>query len=259
MGTTRYDIVPVCVGRAPGVPRSGFLWGQRLGESVDSVHLIWAVRDDDGEVTIVDTGSPDAAWISRHHRDFARTAAEEPAVALAAAGVDVARVRSVVLSHLHYDHCANNHLFPAAEIIVQRTEVAYAIAPYPVHQQIYEAPALGFTPRWLATMDRTRLIDGDLTLAPGLRLLHIPGHTPGMMAVVVDTAAGRYALAGDHCSQYENWHGDGPYQVIPSRTYVDLGDYYRSFDKLAAHSDVVLPGHDTRVLDHAVYPVPAGG
>lgn len=255
----RYEIVPVCVGRAPNVDRSGFLWGQRAGETVDSAHIIWVVRDEDGDVTILDTGSPDAEWVNQHHRAFVRTPDEEPATALAAAGVDPAEVRLVVLSHLHYDHCGNNHLFPEAEFVVQRSELAYAVAPFPVHQAVYEAPALGFTPRWLSTMDRTRVVEGDVTLRPGLRLLHIPGHSPGMSALVVNTTAGRYALAGDHCCQYENWSGDGPYQVIPSRTYVDLGDYYRSFDRLAEHADVVLPGHDTRVLDHPRYPSSVDG
>ncbi|MGC4891584.1 N-acyl homoserine lactonase family protein [Micromonospora sp. DT227] len=248
------QIVPVRVGRAPGIRRADLLWGQHPGETVESPHIIWVVRDDRGDVTVLDTGSPDAEWVTRHHRPFERTAEEEPAVALAAAGVDPAAVRTVVLSHLHYDHCGNNHLFPNAEFVVQRSEVAYAIAPYPVHQAAYEAPALGFTPRWLATMDRTRLIEGDVTLRPGLRLLHIPGHTPGMTALVVDTAAGRYALAGDHCAQFENWRGAGPYRVVPSRTHVNLADYYRSFDRLAEHADVVLPGHDMRVFDQASYP-----
>lgn len=247
------QILPVCVGVAPGVDRSTFLWGLGAGVLLDSPSIIWVITGGDSPV-VVDTGSGTPDWVSRHHRPFTRTPAQEPGAALAAAGVDPASVRLVVLSHLHYDHCHNNDLFPNARFVVQREEVRYAVAPHPVHAEVYEAPARGFTPPWLATMDRTDVIEGDALLAAGVRVTPVPGHSPGMMATIVETAAGPYAVASDFCSLYENWRGFGPHRRIPSRVYVNLDDYYRSFAKLAAITDDVLPGHDIRVLEQAVYP-----
>ena len=242
-----------------GVPKSVFLWGQFADVVLESPSIVWALRGQDGTIsTVVDTGAGHPEWVSSQHRRFERRTEEEPLTALANAGVDPAKVTHVVLSHLHYDHCGNNALFPNAQFVVQRSEVQYAITPHPVHRSIYEAPAAGYSPGWLTTMSRTRVIDGDTQLVPGIRLLHIPGHSPGMMATLVDTSRGVYALATDHCGLFENWHGSGDFSELPSRTYVDLNDYYHSFSKLRESCDVLLPGHDMRVLDFEVYPNEVG-
>ena len=49
-----FQIVPVRVGRAPDVPRADLLWGQYPGQTVQSPHVIWVVRDAAGEVTVLD-------------------------------------------------------------------------------------------------------------------------------------------------------------------------------------------------------------
>ena len=51
------------------------------------------------------------------------------------------------------------------------------------------------------------------------------------MGLVVETRTGRYVLAGDHCSLRETGIV-GSHRHIPSRTYVDLGHYYRSYGKI---------------------------
>ena len=44
---------------------------------------------------------------------------------LAALDVDPASIDTVLISHMHWDHMSNNHLFPNAKIYVQRAEYLY--------------------------------------------------------------------------------------------------------------------------------------
>jgi glyoxylase-like metal-dependent hydrolase (beta-lactamase superfamily II) len=55
-----------------------------------------------------------------------------------------------------------------------------------------------------AVGDRFDVIDGDATLEPGLRAIKLGGHTPGQMATVVETAAGRVCLASHAAYNYRN-------------------------------------------------------
>jgi N-acyl homoserine lactone hydrolase len=245
-------ITPVLVGVAPDVDKATFLWGLQAGQLVDSANIIWVISGSWGTL-VMDTGAGEPEWVSEHHRPFRRSPEQQPAVALAAAGVDPAGVQTVLLSHLHYDHCANNELFSNAEFVVHRSEIAYASAPFPVHAEVYEAPTAGYHPSWTAAAPRFRPVDSDVQLAPGVQAIHLPGHAPGQMGLVVQAETGRYVLTGDHCSLIENWEGLGAHRHIPSRTYLDLADYYRSYEKIERLDATILPGHDIRVLDQERY------
>jgi glyoxylase-like metal-dependent hydrolase (beta-lactamase superfamily II) len=95
-------------------------------------------------------------------------------------------VRLLVNTHLHFDHCGANGLFPGVPIAVQRAEYAAA----------HELP--DFTILDWVDFDGAeyRQLDGDTELLPGLRTLATPGHTPGHQSVVVDTSPGPVLLAG---------------------------------------------------------------
>ncbi|WP_141548176.1 MBL fold metallo-hydrolase, partial [Nocardia farcinica] len=57
---------------------------------------------------------------------------ERPDVALRTLGIDPGEVRTVVNTHLHWDHSSNNHLFPNARVrpgafsAVKRTAPAHS-------------------------------------------------------------------------------------------------------------------------------------
>ncbi|MCX4539744.1 MBL fold metallo-hydrolase [Streptomyces sp. NBC_01565] len=107
--------------------------------------------------------------------------------ALAEAGIAVADVSAVVLTHLHEDHTgwtlgeSGEPYFPAARYLVQRAEVEaldradpvwdWAVAPLRAAGQLHE-------------------VDGRHRLAPGLTLLPTPGHTPGHQSVLVEQPGG---------------------------------------------------------------------
>ncbi|CAN5862251.1 MBL fold metallo-hydrolase [soil metagenome] len=94
-------------------------------------------------------------------------------------GVGIDDVETVITSHLHFDHCGQNHRFAESTILVQRAEVEAAKAP------LYTVPEWAFPPG----IDLT-VIDGDHDVAAGVRIVTTPGHTPGHQSMLIDDGNG---------------------------------------------------------------------
>jgi len=100
---------------------------------------------------------------------------------------DLAGIDIVVNTHLHFDHCGGNHLFPGKPIYVQRRELdgARSKDEYTIPEWV-DPPGVQYIP-----------VDGELELLPGIRLVPAPGHTPGSQIVVVETADHPIVICGD--------------------------------------------------------------
>ncbi|MGH2488587.1 MAG: N-acyl homoserine lactonase family protein [Candidatus Limnocylindria bacterium] len=106
--------------------------------------------------------------------------------ALASAGASLTDIDVIANCHFHADHAGGNHHFPNVRVVVQQAELEAARQPdYTFPQYAFDYPG--------AQLD---VVDGETDLAPGLRLLPTPGHTPGHQSLLVDTDAGRWLLAG---------------------------------------------------------------
>ncbi|MFG1831341.1 MBL fold metallo-hydrolase [Micromonospora chersina] len=146
----------------------------------------FALRAGDGPVTLVDAGIGPADALAA---SWAPVPGRLPAE-LAAAGIDPADVRTVVLTHLHTDHIGwAGPLFPNADHLVQRVELAALELFHP------ELPARLLGP--LRAAGQLRVVDGDTSLTPGVRVLSTPGHTPGHQSVLVDDGDDRLLVTGD--------------------------------------------------------------
>ncbi|MFG2057668.1 MBL fold metallo-hydrolase [Micromonospora sp. NPDC048930] len=146
----------------------------------------FALRTGDGPVTLVDAGIGPADSLAA---GWAPVPGRLPAE-LAAAGIDPADVRTVVLTHLHSDHVGwAGSLFPNAEHLLQRAELDALALFHP------ELPARLLGP--LRAAGQLRLVDGDTDLTPGVRVLSTPGHTPGHQSVLVDSGDDRLLVTGD--------------------------------------------------------------
>ncbi|MEU0155037.1 MBL fold metallo-hydrolase [Micromonospora fulviviridis] len=146
----------------------------------------FALRTGDGPVTLVDAGIGPADALAA---SWAPVPGQLPAE-LAAAGIDPADVRTVVLTHLHTDHIGwAGPLFPNADHLVQRAELAALELFHP------ELPARLLGP--LRAAGQLRVVDGDTDLTPGVRVLSTPGHTPGHQSVLVDDGTDRLLVTGD--------------------------------------------------------------
>jgi N-acyl homoserine lactone hydrolase len=116
----------------------------------------------------------------------------------------VGRVAVVVNTHLHFDHCGGNRLFPGIPIHVQRRELA-------------DARAGGYTvDEWVDFPGATYVEhDGEAEILPGIRLLPAPGHTAGHQVVVVETDEGPVVLGGDVGHSFEELErGETPGQQL---------------------------------------------
>jgi N-acyl homoserine lactone hydrolase len=144
------------------------------------------IRTSDDRNILVDTGFP-----AKYARDIAAASAEDrlggfgellslsadnlPAAQLAQAGIAATDVDLLILTHTHIDHVGGIADFPHCPILMSQAE------------RTLERPLYWGTVQPLDWPEREYLlIDSDTQLGPGLRVLHVPGHAPGQLALEVD-------------------------------------------------------------------------
>jgi len=120
-------------------------------------------------------------------------------------------VSIVVLTHMHHDHCGNNELFKKAKFFVRKEECPEG--------------------RDLIT------VSDNIEIAPGVRLVHTPGHTKGSMSVFVN-AERRYAIAGDAIPLEDNYR-----RMVPPGINYDADLATESIKCIADYAEVIIPGH----------------
>jgi glyoxylase-like metal-dependent hydrolase (beta-lactamase superfamily II) len=197
-------IAVVCEGFAP-LPLDDELPDEPIDWDVERTVYPWAFHDArnwawhvhsfalqiETGVVMIDTGvghmQPYRPWVE--HTD--------PDEALVAAGIDVLDVRTVVHTHLHADHAGGSVLhgrprFPNAVHHIHPADWSYFGGPEEVG---------GYTARGLmAELERLGMLDlteDDHEVAPGVHVIHTPGHTPGHRVAVLETGDDVLVLTGD--------------------------------------------------------------
>lgn len=141
----------------------------------------YLVLHPDGPV-LVDTGVGSGhQGIEQMYRPIGRPLDD----ALAGVGLRPADIAAVVNTHLHFDHCGENRLFPDTPIYVQERE--YAAAREPTYTVAEWVDMAGL---------RYELLDGQTEIFPGLHLIPTPGHSPGHQSVLLESEEGRAIIAG---------------------------------------------------------------
>ena len=204
--------------------------------------FVWAAVCD-GQVILIDGGANEGTCRARGH-DFERC----PADALRAIGLDPAAVTDLIVTHMHWDHAGNFDRFPNATLHVHPSEMTHATGPCmcePVLRRPYDIEQVCAMLRALYG-GRLRFCDDDFTVAPGITVHHMGGHTPGLQVVRVNTTRGRVVLASDAMHYFANATTRNPFPVV-----VHVDAYLKALHRVVALADTpahVVPGHDPAVL-----------
>jgi N-acyl homoserine lactone hydrolase len=213
-----------------------------MGTQVWHPSTIYYLTDGDRHV-VIDTGYGDPEEVASQQPMFELDADRPIRDLLEAEAVPPEEVDMLLMSHLHWDHAGNVDLFAdaGAEIFVQREAARYAANPLPIHTGAFLSPSGGFNPSW-ADVDFT-YVDGDESVAPGLRAIHTPGHSPGHTSFLVDVGDRTYGLAIDVFPFYENFEGTDRKGLHPPGTTDDEA-WWHSANRVRNESDVIVPSHD---------------
>ncbi len=243
MSTPVYEVYAIKYAHHERTASANFLGGDPHDGPMPMDYFVWLVRGA-GLDLVVDTGFNAAAAV-RRERQLLRPVSG----ALALMGVDAAKVRDVVITHLHYDHVGNFDLFPQATFHLQDLEMQFATGRYMCHEPMRHAfeveDVVGMVRNVYA--GRVRFHAGDAQLFPGVSIHLIGGHTMGLQVVRVATRRGYVVLASDASHYYANMGEGRPFPIV-----YNVGDMMAGWRKLHALGDSaahIIPGHDPLVLD----------
>lgn len=198
MNQWRIDIVDVAT--IPRLPLSGFLPEAGLAEAglaagadelIDVPCFAFLLSSPAGTV-VVDTG-PDPVRAGRAGFEARGRPGQAMLAALAEQGRSPADVDFIVHTHLHYDHMQNDDIFPRATVVVQEREARWAVG---AATEDFCISVAGFLS---GLGGRLRMIDGELDMLPGVRLVLTAGHTPGHQSVLVNTGTAEDRGTGITC------------------------------------------------------------
>jgi len=170
----------------------------------------YVVEHPDGLI-VIDTGLHAEARVPRVLRPIINFEPMQPAdevgPQMRAKSLRPEDVRWVIPTHLHVDHAGGLHHFPDAEILVNRREWA---------KTRFErlADARNLWPDWLNPTvydldpEPYHSFPAHKQLASDIRLVPIPGHSPGQVAIVIDTDGPTLFFAGDHCLTQQRFASD---------------------------------------------------
>ena len=153
--------------------------------------------------------------------------------ALDAQGIERGDIDTVILTHLHWDHCQNTDLFTNARILVSPQELDYAKSP-----ARGDTSAAWYIADMLDKMKAEPISDGD-EVAEGVSVISTPGHTIGHMAVMLELDGESVLVAGDAFPDAGTVSRRLPYNI-----FWDINDASNSVEKMLDISSVFYPGHD---------------
>lgn len=165
---------------------------------------------------------------------------------LAAAGIGADTITHVVLTHAHPDHIwgirddFDEAIFPDAEYIIGAIEYDWWTKDNRVNEvePAMQQLVLGAVNSLAAVETHLTMAQDGHEVAPGLRMVSTPGHTPGHMSLMVESSDQSLLVLGDAIShayvsfERPNWFTgfdmDGPKAVTTRARLLDMATQDRT-------------------------------
>ena len=254
-----WRIRPLLLGEAEVPNVLDVFWSLSTDRGRSSVPILgFLLIAPDGEPVVVDCGMRDPKRAIDVHRLGPHSCSPEQSLAaqLALHGVKPENVKTLILTHLHYDHVGNFHRFPAAQFHLQEPEIHYATGRYMRYPRLahsFEVEDIVGVVR-LNYAKRVLFYNGGAELAPGITIHPVGGHSAGLQFVKVHTKRGWVVVASDVTHFYENMESGRPFT-----TAFHIGEMLEGFETLRALAPSprhIVPGHDPEVMRR--YPAAPG-
>jgi len=199
-----------------------------------------------GLTALVDTGMASLAEMNRGagfllSELLSQGPDEDTASILDRAGIAAQHVDHVLLTHCHYDHCSNLSMFSNARVVVPA--IAWDVWHNAPDGAVYLHEGFLDELESLHEQGRLTLLDEGL-VAPGIGVRWVGGHSPCSQFIYVNTPQGVAVLTGDTVQMYANLEQNDPIGI-----WVDEGECWRALEIARDEPDLLVPGHDPRVLE----------
>lgn len=151
--------------------------------------------------------------------------------ALAELGVEAQEVKDVILTHLHFDHAEGIAAWPMRRTWVHRLETE---APY---AQIVAGPLENA---------QLEILDGEEgEIESGLRWIRTPGHSDGLITLLVETGEGLVAIASDCVGPLPEYFDR---MELPDDFGPEREELLRQWERIRGFDPrIVIPGHNPPV------------
>jgi N-acyl homoserine lactone hydrolase len=149
-------------------------------------------------------------------------------------GIEVTDIDILFLSHFHCDHVINFDYFTNARILLHEKEVEW------IHSDVFDWACPTFLFPVVEATGRLEIFRGDeVEIAPGVKTLLSPGHTPGLNALVLtDPNQPTTVLAGDAVKNLN--------ELITGKVDMswDNEASANSIRRIKESAEIIIPGHD---------------
>lgn len=165
-------------------------------------------------------------------------------IQLAMCGVRKEQIDTVILSHMHFDHTGNIRLFKNADIYVPKED--FIMAQTTVRLCDDPDTYCGYCKNDMdIVVKQYHLVEEDFEIIPGVEVVNLPGHTPGVLGLVIHLEKeGTFIFPMDAVYTNEIY---GP-PAKASGLLFDRTQYFKSIERVRMlqkkYNATVIPAHD---------------